>query len=390
MTNKAMNRSVVLFDKEHVKSLEFDHRIPPTSIGVRRTRPSSKAVMKELKNQQRAKKQKTLDASNDDTSQMLHPIALPIAISPNCITTKSSLHDTTKEASELPANKYFHLQPDKKEIQEEIDEILSADRTAHKNLPAYLTAPMAMQAAKRGLLMIPSCSQTTAACTSAVIDDDLGQIWSDAIAASMKEAEEVRAKEDMRPMAYRLVPEPWKRLRESCKKDFLTDNAEDNNGTPDEVHVHNNIDDFVVHADNIRPRIELLDEAHCTFYDCLYHQFPNLHISCGAKFGSDYLFYDGNRKDRHAFAGVRILTTERDDKPHYPLPTSYDMHGFVRCLNSAGKLALLATVVTMEGGGKRVVIVDLALEKVLNAPTHLRKQNGSMEARKKLGENLAK
>jgi hypothetical protein len=36
------------------------------------------------------------------------------------------------------------------------------------------------------------------------------------------------------------------------------------------------------------------------------------------------------------------------------------------------------------------VVVDLALEKILDAPTHLKKQNRSMEARKRLGVNLAK
>lgn len=387
MPNKTMNKSAILFDKEHVKSLEFNHRIPPTSIGVRRTRPSSKAVMSELKNQQRAKKRKLIISKNENEASKDDTLTPAMDITPKCMLSEKFMDAKARESELSSAHHYFHLQPDKTEIQEEIDEILSADRAAYKNLPAYLTAPMVMQANKKGLLAIPSSSQL-ATCTSAVIDDDLGRVWSDAIAMGMKQAEEVRAKEDMRPMAYRLVPEPWKRLREGCTKDKPVDNAEIDNTTPDDG-AHNE-DAFVVYADSIRPKEDLLDDTHCIVYDCLYNHFPNLHISCGAKFGSDYLLYDGNRKERHAFAGVRILTTEQYGQKHFPIPTSYNLHGFVRCLNTAGKLALLATVVTTEGGGKRVVVVDLALEKILDAPTHLKKQNRSMEARKRLGVNLAK
>jgi hypothetical protein len=78
-----------------------------------------------------------------------------------------------------------------------------------------------------------------------------------------------------------------------------------------------------------------------------------------------------------------------------PIPSAYDMAGFVRTMNSARKIALLATVVrdVDDGGGNgvdnsppktmattskptyRIAIVDLALEKVLSAPTHVRKGN---------------
>lgn len=46
-------------------------------------------------------------------------------------------------------------------------------------------------------------------------------------------------------------------------------------------------------------------------------------------------------------------------------------------MNTARKIALVATVVRDEsdGGLARVLIVDLALEKVLTAPTHIRKGN---------------
>ena len=68
-----------------------------------------------------------------------------------------------------------------------------------------------------------------------------------------------------------------------------------------------------------------------------------------------------------------------------PLPTAYSLTSFVRCLNTAGKLALIATVVSSpspvdnDNANKndedyRVLFVDVALEKVLDAPTHKRKQ----------------
>ncbi len=148
------------------------------------------------------------------------------------------------------------------------------------------------------------------------------------------------------------------------------------------------------------------------------HQCSNLHIACGALFGCDFLLYDGHRDERHSFAGLRIYCCDprsRNDRgkekgsdtanhcdctknDQLPIPSAYDMAGFVRTMNSARKIALLATVVR-EGEWRdgedcvgyananssprmmaskpsyRIAIVDLALEKVLTAPTHVRKGN---------------
>ena len=46
------------------------------------------------------------------------------------------------------------------------------------------------------------------------------------------------------------------------------------------------------------------------------------------------------------------------------MPRAYDLAGYVRCLNTAGKLALLGTVVHDDQKGCHVSIIDLALEKV--------------------------
>eukprot|EP00957_Ditylum_brightwellii_P134457 10251068-Ditylum_brightwellii.AAC.1 len=83
----------------------------------------------------------------------------------------------------------------------------------------------------------------------------------------------------------------------------------------------------------------------------------------------------------------------------FSIPSPYDLAGYVRGLNTAGKLALLATVITkqdMKGGEKQTIVafVDLALEKILSAPTHLKKRrkNGNSRhvKRKQVGQNLSK
>ena len=73
------------------------------------------------------------------------------------------------------------------------------------------------------------------------------------------------------------------------------------------------------------------------------------------------------------------------------------MAGYVRCLNTAGKLALLATVIEerkdCDGDDDskilyRVAFVDVALEKILTAPTH--QKYGRTEKRRDISRTLAK
>jgi hypothetical protein len=93
----------------------------------------------------------------------------------------------------------------------------------------------------------------------------------------------------------------------------------------------------------------------------LLYQAPTIEISCGAKFGSDFLIYNGSRNESHAFAGLRIECSE--SLTNLTIPSAYDLSGFVRGLNTAAKLPLLASVI-LDGDLHRVAIVDLALEKV--------------------------
>jgi hypothetical protein len=61
----------------------------------------------------------------------------------------------------------------------------------------------------------------------------------------------------------------------------------------------------------------------------------------------------------------------------------------VCCLNTAGKLALIATVVR-EHERYQVLIIHVALEKVLNASTHKMKQGNpkNQEKHKDIAKNL--
>jgi len=135
--------------------------------------------------------------------------------------------------------------------------------------------------------------------------------------------------------------------------------------------------------------------------NCLWNMH-NVHVSCGAKFGCDYLLYDGDRRERHAFAGLRVLRPRQSanqsctqNSATFPIPCPYDIAGYVRGLNTAGKVALIATAFDNGDGNAKVVFVDLALEKILSAPTHQKKRrsrrNGDQEqCRKKVGTKLSK
>jgi len=188
--------------------------------------------------------------------------------------------------------------------------------------------------------------------------------------------------EDLRPMPYHLVPEVWTRMRPpemSSKKASHQELILLNEAS---VKYRQGVAwDFT----QIGPSAPQSDEAAVIE---LLHGGTRLHISCGAKFGCDYLIYDGPRNERHAFAGLRILRSKPTEN-HLPLPSAYNLAGYVRCLNTAGKLALLATVVqegdTSGGIKHRVAIVDLALEKI--AVTTSRRPKKTMEKRY---QNLSK
>jgi hypothetical protein len=286
-------------------------------------------------------------------------------------------------------------------------------------------------------------------------------------------AEFVRQKEDLRPLAYRLHPEPWQRMRPTPIKEqpMLTTSRSRNRNhnldkddrtkslvattTEDPIIVNPNPRDWITLT--CRPRLtsssssssSILqhDDIISIVFEYLHRETP-FYLSCGAKFGSDLLIYDGPRESRHAFAGLRVLSrftnsmtssssllpaTDKDvnilsssSELQLPLPTAFSLTSFVRCLNTAGKLALLATVeevevvvpdnnekqkegsngdndidqndiITRKNNNNnntthyRVAFVDVALEKVLDV--HKRKKGSSkkkLQKRRDVTQNLAK
>ena len=343
----------------------------------------------------------------------------------------------------------------------------------------------------------------------------LSQQWSNQLQERcIVPAETMRQREDLRPLAYRLNPEPWQRMRLPITRDeekplftssrnhsrrpnnITTDNNNSNNNSnnnnntvtatrgddrkkmsttttkvpvpstivdslssssiaaaiisSNEVTINNNDGAciFPKPCDWIsmtcRPRLSSITPptAHttCTRTNTLLqhddiisivfeylHRETNFYVSCGAKFGADFLIYDGPREERHAFAGLRILSPPLSQSSALPLPSAYSLTSFVRCLNTAGKLALLATVEEIqhskeedddddddgvvvldddvhkqEEGGKdcnkkiattqyQVAFVDVALEKVLDV--HKQKKKSSkkkLQKRRDVTKNLAK
>jgi hypothetical protein len=289
-------------------------------------------------------------------------------------------------------------------------------------------------------------------------------------------AEFARQKEDLRPLAYRLHPEPWQRMRPTPIKEepmLTTSRSQNRNHNPDkedrkkpliattttedQIIVNPNPRNWITLTCRPRPRLKSSssssssilqhDDILSIVFEYLHRETP-FHLSCGAKFGSDMLLYDGIRETRHAFAGLRVLsrftnsmtssssllsTTDKDLNTssssslelQLPLPTAFSLTSFVRCLNTAGKLALLATVeevqvvvpdnneeqkegsygnddidqndiITRKNNNNstthyQVAFVDVALEKVLDV--HKRKKGSSkkkLQKRRDVTQNLAK
>lgn len=265
-----------------------------------------------------------------------------------------------------------------------IDEELAALKGERSGIPPAILSPAATCVALHMNALHQKKQQHRVIKT--VFDRDLTSEWANQLKESMIPAEELRAKEDMRPMPYMIVPELWNRF---CPDSLFT-SKEDGITLNQAVVTSQPADDELATIQEnqyslglIRNPSPLNDEVAYLVFRHL-NQYSNLHISSGEIFGCDFLLYDGKREDRHSFAGLRVYTCnkKKNDSLVYPIPSAYDMSGFVRSMNTARKLALIATVVKdeEEGGTDRILIVDLALEKVLDAPTHIKK--GVTEKRK--------
>lgn len=253
-----------------------------------------------------------------------------------------------------------------------------------QGVPPVILPPPLAQVAMQTPRFLPgntsSISQSTCS-TSIWMDDNLAKEWAEVLTQSMAPALEVREQEDMRSLVYDIVPEPWQRLRPDTIQAGLqpppiVDDIKAESGSTEESLLVDNRESWEFVA--IRPPAMSTFDSDMAIVADVLHRNTALYLSCGAKFGSDFLVYDGPRIDRHAFAGLRVInetggtyaatsSNSASDRT-FPVPCLYGMAGYVRCLNTAGKLALIAMVKREEGADGspqcRVAIVDLKLERV--------------------------
>ena len=312
-------------------------------------------------------------------------------------------HNTNNEPNNLQGSSvtssgpYHQLPLDSTTLEQELAEFQGKRGSTP---PVILSPPMALQ------FVAKKSSPTKSA--EFAYDHTLSQEWANRLKEQcVLPAEAVREKEDLRPLAYRLQPEPWQRLRPSLEETSVATWRRGNRSqeVPTKWDFNPKPNDWAPLTCRPRFKPSILETNHEIQHDDIVsivfeyiHRETPYYISCGAKFGSDFLVYDGPRDKRHAFAGLRVLSrftnsmTGKPSKPdeststvELPLPTAYSLTGFVRCLNTAGKLALLATVdeVSISANEKkryRVAIVDVALEKVLDV--HKRKNRGRSKKKK--------
>ncbi|KAI2503823.1 DUF547 containing protein [Fragilaria crotonensis] len=391
MENNEEVSTLVAFSASFVKILS-SHRLPPTYVGVPRRRPSSKEVQsawrsksdgapsprnvsfivkddagherRMTKQEKKETKRRMLEEKQEEKRKRMGKTngggneggaRKEDEISPYLVEQLLQCNDSSHSSG---SGNYHRLPVSSAAIEEELAD-LRGDRDGVP--PVALLPCMALQTFQMGILSPQS------AIVKCELDNLLAQAWATSLKEGLREAEDVRSREDLRPMAYQLAPEVWRRLVPDMSK--AMDDASI-------VERYEGIDFSLI---PIRSRMDPLDSDKavvCT----LLHTRSNVHISCGSKFGCDFLLYDGPRTERHAFAGLRVIADGET-------PGAYDLHGYVRCLNTAGKLSLLAKV---DRGGDipRVAFVDLTLEKVLTAPRHAKR--ATKRARREVGNNLAK
>ena len=335
-----------------------------------------------------------------------------------------------------------------------IDATSNSSSVRHDYLPAMLTSAATRVAQDLGMLLEPddyrdrrnttsstTTTTNTTTTTTTIMDPILSAKWATALQQSMIPVETTREMEDIRPMAYRLMPEKWSRLCPDTlwmpppakAANFKVGKSADSDMTSTLLSSSSSL----VQIRNSSSSSTTTETTTTTYDDDTYaivshlHNHSNIHITCGASFGCDYLLYDGRRTERHSFAGLRVYhcrggvnkkkngtaataTTNTNgdggggNDLELPMPSAYDMTGFVRTMNTARKIALIAMVVPIEEDGqhhagnennndgkkdgvaeedatmttpmksgniRRIAIVDLALEKVLTAHAHVRKGN---------------
>ena len=511
-TNSTSHAPIMIFSTSLIQKLNSNEiRLPPSSIGVRRIRPSSKATRDAFKKKQTDSQEdqtsivyKITDANGIErrmTNQEKKQYKLKLRHekmeekkkqkekandedkgSELSLKAENSKENQTQTQSDTQNNdrQYFKLPLNQESIQNELAE-LRGDRGIP---PVILSSAMASRALQMNALPPPLCESKydgrdkeeygkegningmnqndTFRNNNLICDtnDKLALHWSILIKSLMKNAEDIRSKESIRPMAYQIIPEVWTRLRPlpcpnsytltAATKNYDTNASSKNDWTyipsyfPNKPGSSTSTNSISI-SKHEQDKLIVFEQI---------HRLSNVHISCGAKFGCDFLLYNGNREEQHAFAGLRVISSSYDKFPNtashgncvmletsipiqdingefneveksssetksiivdrssrclFPIPSPYDLAGYVRGLNTAGKLALLATVIRTSTHKDHdnvecdqdinhtqthhVAFVDLALEKILSAPTHKKKQKWKKSGgkkRKEIGLNLKK
>lgn len=371
-----MTKLAIIFDSDLASRLASNEmRLPPTYIGCRRVRPSSKAVLNALKGVDAEIDQseavfKVVDPETGRERRMnsqekkAHKIKLrnekqqakregkAISDSTQLLDSKTFRNVKRKQAedqeeieSENVNGRYLQLHIDPKIIEQELAD-LRGERDGVP--PVALSYAMMQQGIRRGL--IPNREALSTTNRPVVWDEALAREWASRLSVHLEPAHAVRTQEDLRPLVYVTSPEVWTRFRPTWEvRDEECSHA----------HLFNEKSSSLVEI-----RTAKAGSTYDNDSDAVVHFLYNntsIHIACGAKFGCDFLLYDGPRGERHAFAALRILNGTSESR--FPLPTAYDMAGYVRCMNTAGKLALIATV-RREKEFDSVAIVDLTLQRV--------------------------
>jgi hypothetical protein len=445
--------AVMVFTAPLVQKLN-QARLPPNYVGVRRIRPSSLSVKAKLLQEGQAtttklkkyKSQVVFRVSTADgqerrmTRQEKKGLKLQIAMEKKKRKLESTTidkgggenknkdqrdeHDDENEVDgESPFEKqtfvlterdndddhYLQLPLNSAALEQEIAD-LRGERGGVP--PVFLSPAMAIQA--QGILPGTSRTSSENCHCSVMYDQELSERWAKEIKDSMIPAETTRCKEDMRPMAYQLMPETWSRMRPDGNQTIYDSRIQESVfATSDNTHTTTThactngsglptVGNACDWAAGVCRSPTNMDVDSALVFEYL-HQQTGFYVSCGAKFGSDFLVYDGPREERHAFAGMRVLSsnstrTGASTSTSLPLPTAYSLAGYVRCLNTAGKLAILATIVrddvTDDADANnreilyRIAFVDVALEKILSAPTH--QKRARTRKRRDVAKNLAK
>ena len=353
--SSSASMSCLVFDGALAKDLNSsEYRLPPTYVGCRRIRASTKIIQQIMKRRRKSYYNKN---HNDEEDEDDIKVSVP-------------LDEATEE--EKPIHLLLASARESRMTEEIAD--LCGERMGVP--PVLLPGGLAMQAGGiiRNFGTKESLVKYNNNKNSAIIeyDETLAGIWIDQLSHHMEVAETLRQQENMRSLAYRVQPKVWTRFKPSGIHHGRR--VQNNDNCNSSLSTDSSTKAIMIRMRTGTEESASRQEVHICGRDCLTYEksyeavarflhqsSTSIYISDGCKFGCDMLLYDGPRDERHAFAGIRIYFT--NNKEDLPQPSSYDMTGYVRGMNTAGKLAMLAVVIRSDDCD-RLAIIDLELVKV--------------------------